>query len=368
MAMNLTNNIMLMVCLVAASVSFVASLTLLLWVWTLSKPLAGKLLARELWHIALADMLTALLLIPWFVVGLLNAYSDFGNDSQSQITMDAICWVSYLNNVPFMTSLFLEVHIALATVFSIFRLSSAISLLSKLLPLVWACGFVIGGIVVWRGHATWDPKGPTMTGSCKGLPEGEMLKICTMIGGLAICTATYMVGIATGARARHIGQAVEGRAWRKAKLFVAAALVAWLPFAILHFTPVFEEHGVWFYSAAALLSANGFFNAAVYSWKSGFVRRVERRNTASWRRANVKDPLARDASHPPPQSFNVQFEADVEEVDVPNLTVNANRRAEREIRALERSGGFLACFDEFDISPPASDVSSRASFVSGGST
>lgn len=317
-------------------------------------------MARQLWHLALADVLSALMPLPWFALTLAQRFVDL--DSEHLRSFSLVCAVCHVNNIPFLASVFLEVHIAVTTICSILHFSTALRVLSRVLPLMWALGFIIGVVVLWIGSAEWNHE----LGVCEKPVTAEVVKAVVMTVALAICVAIYIAGFLT-ARCRS-GALVEGRVWSRAKMFVAAAVVTWVPFlvfsAYLHLTAVFvtaENLGVYF-GVLTVLSANGFVNAFLYALQSGYVGRTVRRMRRLGDDESLVDTPSVQGTSQLDASFHVAFTMADEVVMVSAHTHSANITAQTEIAALRAGAGrnanglargreeeeFLSCFEDGD--------------------
>lgn len=258
---------------VAANIaSLAASATLLTWVWCLKAPLARKLMARQLWQLALADLFVCVLNCVWLTLELLHTV--FGFASKSSPALEAACIVGMSNNVPGMVSVLIEVHMATATVASLFRFTKALRLLSRILPLAWPAGFSLGAAIVVLSDGYWDPK----RGLCNSASlHGEALHVGTLGAALTICTGAYFVSVVMAAR--QAGVSVETRMWRRARWFVVAGMISWLPFVL--FICIFAGPGSMvgagddptFFVAVGFLDSNGLLNAAVYAYQCRYLRR-----------------------------------------------------------------------------------------------
>lgn len=313
---------------VASLFSFVASLLLLVWLWRLRESTARRLMARQLWHLAVADLLSSAMLIPWYVFALLQAS---GNEHNGAL----ICPFGHANNIPFMTSVFLEVHIALATIATIFHNSRALRALSRSLPFIWALGFIVGGAVVALGEIFLPEDDGVLCD--KYDMEGEKLKAVIMAVALVVCIATYAIGM--GSVGNRHGGGVAARVWRHANLFIVAALVTWVPFVIFSLWWTFSDNtngvSTWYYLTRVFLESNGSFNALVYVWRSGFLRRTRSRT--------MRRPIFHNGEESPTGrasgSFHPAFTSFDEVLAVPSETGAANDAAEAEAAALHDGDG-----------------------------
>lgn len=310
---------------VAGLLSLAASVFLLAWFSGLDKAIARRLMARQLWHLALADVITSALIFPnVFPEMILLFLGPFS--SSSYPALNAVCWVSIFNNLTFMTSVFIEVHIALSTVAVVFHCSAAVRLLSRILPVVWVLGCIVGAAVVWLGDTHWD----LSTGSCNQHIAAWNLKVAVTTAALAISIALQVAGLVMDCR--RAGETVRLRHLRQATVFGAAVLITWLPFGVFFVWRdedgdqgnLVIDHGdrVAYCLTYICLSSNSFFHALFYACFKGFVGR----NAGA-------QPGDQCGVQP---GFRVAFsESSANVVSVPGITVAANLLAEQETAALE---------------------------------
>lgn len=335
----------------ACFISTTASLILLCWLCKLNESLARRLIARQLWHLALADVFASGLLFPWFTLAILRAGDPtFGGDEDTvNVPLNILCAVCHGNNIPYMTSVFVELHISLSAIATIMRRPEALKALAKYLPSVWVLGTVVGGAVEAFGQARWDGD----SGGCQPKASGEVIKGVVMALVLVACIVIYVSGMILAAR-RH-GGSVEGRAWRRASVFITAAVVTWVPFVIFSLRPrkhndnLYDSNSKrWYYVMSVFLESNGILNAVVYAWQSGFLRRnVDRAKF-------ICDAQDTTASLPLAVSFNVAFRSSVDVVPVPADTAMINATASAEATAMreEKRATKMATLDVGAETPP----------------
>lgn len=311
--------------LVVDAASLVASVCLFRWVSRRKGHVARKLLTRQLWHLALADIFHAVIISPWFVLAFVGCMVEFPQDALT--TLDALCVFSLWNNTMFMASLLLEVQMALATVFAIYRNRRALRVLSFVLPLAWPVGFILGSGVAIRNQGYWD----SGLHVCNTHGEnGSLQKAGTILLALCICIFSY---VASGCRAcRSTAGSVQRRIWTKTKFFLAAALVCWGPLMVFTYSNFMDpghmilnpDNSFQFYLVFSFYLSNGLLNAAVYAWRTkGAVA------------ANATSLPGNETERSRNGSLVVAFDVDPQVVPVSRVSRAALRRAERETEELQ---------------------------------
>lgn len=279
-----------LVSVIVVLISLLASLSLLTWVWRLSKPVSKKLMARQLFHLALADALQSSLISVRFVLELLHTLSVLGSEPEWS---RALCSIGYADRLPLMTSMLVEVHIALATVCCICHWPTALAVLSKTVPLLWVPGCVLGAIVFYEDRVSWDRS----VGVCNPLVVGERLLSIVLVGAAVVCIVAYLAGIAQSWRVA--AGPVQDRRRSQAQMFVMAAVLSWLPYVVFAFTQWGREsrlvsddgsrrNKIWYITSSWFSSLNGLLNAVVYAYKSGSFRRTLRRQGGNSGNVNVR--------------------------------------------------------------------------------
>lgn len=255
-------------------------------------------MTRELWHLALADIIDATFEIGHAALRVFWAFQAVGLSSSSRL--DFTCQVVTLNGVGFMTSVLIEMHIAAAFLASTYRNMCLLKLLDRCLVLVWPAGFILG-ICVETGQWYWDPE----LGICNYRSTlGEDIKVTVVLVATGFCTVAY---VCSCFQTRNSGGAVQERALRRASLFPLMAVVAWLPLVFYYVVgPGWTQHSarfdmIWETIAFTLLECNGLLNAIVYAVQTGFSRRTRRQS-----------PLVSHLN-----SFHVAFDINVSVCEVP---------------------------------------------------
>lgn len=321
--------------LAAGLASLAAAATLLLWLHRL-RGAQEKLMARQLWHLALANLIECGMLIVWFALDLLNF--AFGVGRERTEVLDGLCTFSLWNNAAFMTSLLVEVHIAMATAAALYRSHTALRALSCTVAFLWPLGFCMGAIVVFPSGIFWDPE----IGSCDTKADaGEQFKAAIITLALCICFVTYIAGF-VGA-ITHGGLSLQARVWGRVKFFLAAAMVSWFPFVLFSYINVggliagrlgrFDFHFVF-----TFFMSNGWLNTCVYALESKFIARAERRRELQLQRMQQLDPAdisMQGLDQPAIPEFAVGFRDHASFKVIPLTQADEREIAEVETAALE---------------------------------
>lgn len=343
--------------IVCSLASCVASAVLLSWVSRLDKSLSLKLMARQLWHLAISDILYAVFNITWFSLDLLSLAINL--DFADTDVLSKACYFGMGANVPLMVSVVIEVHLALSMAASVFHASGVLKVLSMTLPVVWLLGVVLGVPVMVIGHGYWNL---TEHECDTKILKGEYMKAFFCGAGLVICGVLYLV-VFLRVR-RHSGQSVQARIFRRTRMFIVAAVVSWIPFVV--YVAVSQSNGdsiaslnqVFYNICHACLHSNGLFNALVYARKSSVARQfyqhnVDQHNGDIQTDIHVQSVPARPQHSPTRDSYSVSFDLTAQVVAVEPLTATANARATEEVAVLQGNKSyvapearFLLCFDE----------------------
>lgn len=259
--------------LAAILTSFVASATVLVWLHRL-KAAGKKLMARQLWHLELANFIECGMMIIYAALDPLNL--AFGVGSERAVILDKLCQFGMWNNAAFMTSLVLEVHIAMATAAALCRSNTVLRALSRSVAFCFLPGIAMGALVAYPSGSHWD----SAVGSCNTSDDvGERFKASVMTLALVACVAAYGVGFVR-AWNRSISP-VQANIWARAKFFLAAAIVSWFPFLLFtHMNSgalVTGEVGrTGHYITDTFFFLNGLLNACVYAARSHIIAGHER--------------------------------------------------------------------------------------------
>lgn len=311
--------------------SIVASAALLRWVWTLQGALANTLMARQLWHLALADLISSTLYTPWGMMNLLHSVS--GHGSQGSPALDLVCNFAMLDNIAMMASAATEVHIAFSLGASVFRCTGALRVFSKALPFVWLLGLILGLPVVLIGDAYFS----AAEGECNTRSMiGEEFEVGVWAVAFLISLAIYIAVVVMVER--NSGSPAQARVHRRVGLFMFAAAVSWAPYIVyVLVSKDLGDNAIAYNLCFASLQSNGLLNALAYKRRSGLERRILRGRSAGG--AGVCLQEVGDAI-----SFEVTFQAAPQVYRVTAVTADANRTAMQEMQA-PNGAEVLLCFE-----------------------
>ena len=173
---------------VTASLSSLASGWLFIVIQRLPSNIRSKLLARQLWHMSLADFWGYTMLALGFAIPNLS------------------CLPSLAYRIGIVTAALVEVHIAFSMLAKIRRWNTGLRCLSQSLPLVWILGFALGGTSVAITYSQMTNSRRSTNGCASG-SGGANFKNITLIISAAICFSVYvnlgMRQFGTGAHQRH---------------------------------------------------------------------------------------------------------------------------------------------------------------------
>merc|ERR1712217_245021 len=98
--------------------------------------------------------------------------------------MDIVCKLVRLDNVGFMPSVLVEVHMAMAFLATIYRRFAVLKLLRSCLVWVWPIGIILGICVDYFDHWYWnfDLNRGFIAGGCNlESPIGEYIKVSVVL-------------------------------------------------------------------------------------------------------------------------------------------------------------------------------------------
>lgn len=319
-----------------ASASVIASIWLFVAMLSLPLTRRTKLLARQLTHNALADFL---------------AYAFYALGTMYHIVLmefnlggsDFLCNFQHLGTIGIQISAYVDVHIALAAVFAIFRCRSAARKLSRWLILMWPLGAIVGILGMSLSPHHWDDQ----LHACKmqrslGAEIRDAIVLTAEIFGFVV----YIVG--TIKLVGTAGMAVVRRNLQRSMMFLLVNAIIQGPEVLRRFVGI-KSHSVAADVSKSLFMLGGVADAVLYVLL----------NRKYWR--NLKQQRLLNAA-PRSGSFPVAFAQDeqVSVVNVPNDQGEARRTAEREIQSIESarvdqdleldSSDILSVFDDEDES------------------
>lgn len=277
-------------------------------------------MARQLWHLALADF------FEFFITGccsLTRVYLGLsGSQWAESLWTDSLCYSCWGNELFAIPSILIEVHIALATVAAMTRCPYALRCLSQCLVLVWPVGAIVGSIVVFLDEVHFDQ----LENMCNTkTATGRRLKSIFLASALAICLTIYIccavrVTLKSTAAAQH-------RVWNFAKYYILANIISWAPWSVFSFarqTELTQADQFTLLLVLALFYSDGFLHVAIYAAQSHFVRRM----FSTW---SPNGPTNQVTLQRPPVEF-----AECNSIHaIANICKEARNRSQKELTALE---------------------------------
>lgn len=203
--------------------------------WTIGAPMRKSLLPRQLWLLALADCMFALIDVSRRL-----AYA-YGFRSKIE-AFDA------LRDICIFTSVFVELHVAFAVAAVFWRSRRCMRLLSRS---VWFCG-ALAVLCVVVPSFMFQPE--------SGIIEDVIMISCACTTGLL-----YLV---TAFRSCWYPMRERRRAGMMVCFFALSYVVTLLPIQIVHINPVRGQHHI----ANILIHFNGVANTLTYALNNGMAR------------------------------------------------------------------------------------------------
>lgn len=330
--------------------SAIASAWLLFQLARLPGKRKAKLLARQLWHLALADLLG-------FVLFTVGRYHQF-RDVIAATVVDGsttLCYIDRAGDIPLFVSAVIEVHIAVAGLLATFRSVGTSKVLRRTLVLTWPIGIALGVVELVILHLNWDEAAL----HCKK-SRSIMRSVCFLACAVTCC---FLYGIVVYRRRKSSG-AVRARAIGYAMIFVAANAITQLPNAIRIFinrAPTTTEAKIFGSISVALFGLGGLANACVYavvnrSYRSSARSLFHRQSSQRAQPQQVREGSQSGQSHDTERSFPVEFTESAEVRMVDNIFAEAGRNAANDMIALDAGrqpemqegseDDFLDCFEE----------------------
>lgn len=330
--------------------SVCASVCILFWLSRITRGHRHKLMARQLWHLALADLCGSFVIASGAVLTLVLVWSEL---QLSRPLQHSACLYVSLQNIFAMTSILVEIHIALTTALAIRRCNRFVAALSGALTFLWPLGFAVGMCVVIMDRDGWDDS----IGACSySRNYGEYLKSGVLILGVIICGSTYIYAALLSVSMDYSSNmAATVRLWSRAKYYTLMSLIANGPFCawnlLEHFgfwsqTPLSSISTAAWYVSIAVFNLHGLFNTVVYAAHCRYVRQVmnfRQDFSLASSRASAAMSLQQCTHAPQPiaaASFTVRF-SEPEVTEVANIQAEAQATANQDLVMLLLSQGKL---------------------------
>lgn len=260
-----------------------------------SEKYSRKLLLRQMWHLALADIWMSIGGVP------LNAAQarHIHDDDVCKILQDII--YPGINGWGLFASVLVEMHIALGFAAGLFRWGRFFRCLERSLPCVWAFGLALSVLDTLTSKVFFDEA----VGACQSQfatpiavmrPVQAAAVILTSVVS-SVCYFTFVCcsGLAAGPAS------VEVRVWRQCSSFMLVFLLTWGPWLFsgyfLKASWAFNDAGTWAYVSGTCLGLNGALNCITYAGLSRYVRQMRPRGASSARPHPVQAAMGGDSFH-----------------------------------------------------------------------
>lgn len=296
---------------VAACISGVAAAFLLSGLRRLPADRKKKLLPRQLWHLALADL-------SYAIVECLSIFLDMavqaGWEGPSQTWLKSgLCEASYFAYlVCLLASLMVECHIALSFVASIFKNTRALLALNRGLLFAWPLAGVsaLGSGLFGLGDMHWGTSGEF---ACVSLGGEDWIRSVSLWLAIVTCFVCYVI---SACRVRTAGEAVQASVFRRMRNYLLVALVFTLPSAVFGFKHGYvlnfdeKANHVGYIISETMLNFKGLLNFAVYALQSRYASQLRvpasRREEVSLQQ-DAGQTLDGSGDEPIPFSYRVGF-------------------------------------------------------------
>lgn len=295
--------------LVASCVSGVASTCMLVWMHRLLRGRPAKLMLRQLWHLALSDLFSAVFSALWSLhplVGMMLREHD-GKRPEHPRSISVWCigarvtWRSG-NQV----SRLVEIHIALSCLACVCRRTRFLNCRYHSFILLWLLGILISTVLVLQSQFYWD----SADGFCNWVHAGGFeIDGLLLLVEFVVSVSAYAMSVIVIRRSG--GNAAHCRILRRTKLYIISSAVTFAPFVLWSLVPETFTYlnTVLYVIAFTLMELNGFTNTCAYAIQSRSIMNM------SGDMFGIDRPLsiqATDSPRPPALAaagFNVTFEA-----------------------------------------------------------
>lgn len=258
----------LLIMLVCNIVSIVACIWLLLRFRSMDTRVTKRLFPRQLWHLAVADMINCCGSIANSLITYGGATASMGSDMQ--VSLEGLC-ITELS--VFMggscVSALIETHIAVAFFCTHFRWMSPLQIIQRSLLLIWPLGVALG---VTNSFVYVDYDAEQHFCTIKG--RGYFLAVLILFGFVVTFIAYTATVTNALCRSSRFPQNVAFRSGDRALLY---PLTFFLGYGLLlgylwYPTPLQSIRG-YFVPTLALESLNGFMNVLVYAYNTRYAKR-----------------------------------------------------------------------------------------------
>lgn len=249
-------------------ISCAASCGLLYWLWV-ARERRTTLMARLLWHLAMADMLFSLSYMVFFFIQVLGHIHAIREPE-----LDGLCANSSAVVVgAFFTSALVEVFLSFSLAGALFHSASALKCFQHLL---FAVGPLALTLTLWKERMVrehWSSSQNTCTES-----ENVVVDVVAAVS-LIICLTTYVVCLIQASRIERIGLSVRMKVLSRVRFFVLSWFVCTLPDGVrtMKIWPLLDAYP-FTPLCQCLLSLRGFADTVVYALQSNYIQRLEMRS------------------------------------------------------------------------------------------
>lgn len=253
-------------------ISAVASATLLSWLAAVGEPHRRKLMARQLWHLAVADLLFAVSMIILFVFEFFaGAYGWSKVSGAWEDGFSGFCVVSnYAISVGVSVSAIIEAHMSLALVAGVYRSDIAMRLLRISLVCAWPFCLVLSIVNMYLLNMSWAK------GICDTKHVHVVYNTVTVVCCL-ISVTSYVFCLFRVVGAESNGLHVVKKVWSRVHYYLVAWLICILP-ETLRLLARGSDLAYAKEVTESLLALNGAANTIVYVIQSNYVRRLAMRS------------------------------------------------------------------------------------------
>lgn len=247
---------------VAAEMSAIVSIWLLVKLSSLPQCLRERLFPKQLQYLAVADAVFSLFAIP---TNLVDNHALASLDTQ---TLHMLCrWSMVLLEFGRHLSLCFEMHVALSLLLLSFRYSVSVHLHGSLAILPLLCLFLTA-ISLWYNPWHYDLEGGTCS-PVNWLVSADLVSLTHISLCMGVCAVSYTLVFYRN-RSRQSPASVQASVSRRAEMYVLNALLTYgLIFVVYLSRRMFDSWSVRFL-AETMENLGGCLNAATYAFLSRY--------------------------------------------------------------------------------------------------
>ena len=258
---------------VCCCVSVTASISLLKGLMAVGPQHRRTLMARELWHLAVADILFSVTGILYTCGATLDLPDSGG--------LNIFCKVSQiLFSVGFFSSAFVETILALSLTAALLRSSLTLSFLGCVLVPAWPVATLLSIVSTFLGKYQWSKESCTYT-------RNTVMNGVTAVVAVGISFISYAVCFFRVKRSERVGLSVRTKVVYRARFFLVAFFVCTFPWITIR---CFSVHSSGLTALCdSLLGLRGLANFLVYARQSNYVQRLSNRSEGQLIPATIAD-------------------------------------------------------------------------------